>query len=159
SQYSSTQNYRRQELRGVYSELFDVGATSHMVKAGGGYELGEEVLNRVTNGWGAIVALTQNGVPALRTRYYKPQSAQVGQGRTGSLFLQDDVTIRNRTTVNAGILLNRDEFAQQVAGSGGCPATVALKGGAAVYESNGDTCRFLRFGFGDEIQPRLGIAY
>ncbi len=158
-QYSNTQNYRRHELRGVYSEFFDVGATSHMVKAGGGYELGEEVLNRLTNGWGAIVALTQNGVPALRTSYYKPQSAQVGQGRTRSLFLQDDVTIRNRTTVNAGLLLNRDEFAQQVAGSGGCPATVTLKGGAAVYESTGDTCRFLRFGFGDEIQPRLGLAY
>ena len=51
-QYSNTQNYRRHELRGVYSEFFDVGATSHMVKAGGGYELGEEVLNRLTNGWG-----------------------------------------------------------------------------------------------------------
>ena len=38
-----------------------------------------------------------------------------------------------------GVLLNRDEFSQDVAGSGGCPATVALKGGAAVYESNGDT--------------------
>jgi hypothetical protein len=44
-------------------------------------------------------------------------------------------------------------------GSGGCPATVALKGGAAVYKSEGDTCNFLRFGFGDEIQPRLGITY
>ena len=33
-------------------------------------------------------------------------------------------------------------------GSGGCPPTVVLKGGAAVYESTGDTCNFLRFGFG-----------
>ena len=98
-------------------------------------------------------------MPALRTRYYKPQSPQVGQGRTHSLFVQDDVTIGARTTVNAGLLLNRDEFAQVVAGSGGCPATVTLKGGAAVYESNGDTCRFLRFGFADEVQPRLGVAY
>ena len=61
--------------------------------------------------------------------------------------------------MNAGVLLNRDEFSQNVEGSGGCPATVALKGGAAVYESNGDTCTFLRFGFGDEIQPRLGVSY
>ena len=58
-----------------------------------------------------------------------------------------------------GVLLNRDEFSQNVEGSGGCPPTVALKGGAAVYESNGDTCDFLRFGFGDEIQPRLGVSY
>ena len=34
-----------------------------------------------------------------------------------------------------------------------------MKGGAAVYESQGDTCTFLRFGFGDEIQPRLGVSY
>ena len=61
--------------------------------------------------------------------------------------------------MNAGVLLNRDDFSQNVAGSGGCPATVTLKGGAAVYESQGDTCTFLRFGFGDEIQPRLGVSY
>jgi hypothetical protein len=158
-QFSNTQNYRRHEVRGVFSQFLDVGRTSHAVKAGGGYELGEEALNRVTNGWGAIVAQAQDGVPVLRTRYYKPQSPQVGQGRTHSLFAQDDVTIGARTTVNAGLLLNRDEFAQVVAGSGGCPATVTLKGGAAVYESNGDTCRFLRFGFADEVQPRLGVAY
>ena len=158
-QYSNTQNYRRHEVRGIFSQFFDVGATTHMLKAGGGYELGEEVLNRVTNGWGAIVVLTQDGVPVLRARYYKPQSPQVGQGRAHSLFLQDDVTIGNRTTVNAGVLLNRDEFAEKVAGSRGCPATVTLRGGAAVYESSGDTCRFLRFGFGDEVQPRLGVAY
>ncbi len=34
-----------------------------------------------------------------------------------------------------------------------------MKGGAAVYESRGDACTFLRFGFGDEIQPRLGVSY
>src|SRR6185295_9772017 len=158
-QYSNTQNYRRHEVRGVFSQFLDVGHTSHAVKAGGGYELGEEALNRVTNGWGAIVAQSQDGVPALRTRYFKPQSPQKGQGRTHSLFVQDDVTIGARTTVNAGLLMNRDEFSQVVAGSGGCPATVTLKGGAAVYESKGDSCRFLRFGFADELQPRLGLAY
>jgi hypothetical protein len=158
-QYFNTQNYRRHELRGVFSQYFTLGGTSHAFKAGAGYELGEEVLNRVTNGWGAIAAITQDGVPALRTRYYKPQAAQVGQGRTASIFLQDDVTIGDRTTVNAGVLLNRDAFGQIVAGSGGCPSTVTLKGGAAVYESAGDACTFLRFGFGDEVQPRLGVAY
>jgi hypothetical protein len=159
SQFENTQNYRRHEVRGVFSQFFSAAGMSHGLKAGAGYELGEEVLNRVANGWGAIVAITQNNVPALRTRYYKPQAPQVGQGRTHSVFVQDVVTIGSRTTVNAGVLLNRDEFAQQVTGSGGCPATVTLKGGAAVYESTGDTCRFLRFGFGDEVQPRLGVAY
>jgi hypothetical protein len=46
-----------------------------------------------------------------------------------------------------------------VKGSGGCPVTIALKGDAAVYESSGDRCTFLRFGFGDEMQPRIGFSY
>jgi hypothetical protein len=159
NQYSNTQNYRRHETRAVFTQFFDLGRSSHVFKAGGGHELGEEVLSRVTNGWGAIVGITQNGVPALRTRYYTRQSPQVGAGRTWSIFFQDDVALGSRTSLNLGVLMNRDEFSQTVAGSGGCPATVTLKGGAAVYESKGDTCRFLRFGFADEIQPRLGIAY
>ncbi len=159
AQYSNVQNYRRHEARATFSRFFDAGRTSHDLRAGGGYELGEESLNRLANGWGIIAAITQNDVPALRTRYYTPQAPQLGQGRTYSIFVQDDVTVSNRMTVNAGLLLNRDEFAQQVEGSGGCPATVTLKGGAAVYESSGDTCTFLRFGFAKEIQPRLGLTY
>jgi hypothetical protein len=110
------------------------------------------------NGWGTIVNITQAGVPALRTRYFTPQSAQVGQAHTYSLFVQDDVSVGSRGAINVGFLLNRDVFAQHVRGSGGCPA-VTLKGGAAIYESSGDTCSFLRFGFTDEIQPRLGATY
>jgi hypothetical protein len=159
SQYTTIQDYRRHEARATFSRFFDTGRSSHDLKAGGGYEFGEERLNRVANGWGAIATITQSGVPALRARYYTAQPPQLGQGRTYSLFLQDDITVGNRATVNAGLLLNRDEFAQNVAGSGGCPATVTLKGGAAVYESHGDTCTFLRFGFAKELQPRLGITY
>jgi Carboxypeptidase regulatory-like domain len=159
NQYSNVQNYRRHEARGAFTQFFDVGRSSHALKAGVGYEFGEETLNRLANGWGIIANITQDGIPALRTRYFTPQAAQLGQGRTHSLFVQDAVTIASRTSATVGILLNRDEFSQTVAGSGGCPSTVALKGGAAVYESGGDTCDFLRFGFADEIQPRLGVSY
>jgi len=158
-QYTNVQNYRRHEVRAIGSRFFDVGRSSHALKAGVGYEFGQEDLNRVANGWGTIVALTQNGVPALRTRYYTRQSAQLGQGSTYSVFVQDDMTFAARLAVNAGLLLNRDDFAQHVSGSGGCPATITLEGGAAVYESHGDTCTFLRFGFADEIQPRIGVSY
>jgi hypothetical protein len=157
--FGNTQNYRRHELRGTLSRFFDAGKSSHAAKVGGGYEFTEEQFNRVANGWGAIVNVTQNGVPALRARYFTPQAAQRGQGRTYSLFAQDDVSLGTRVFVNAGLLLNRDEFSQNVKGSGGCPATITLKGGAAVYESRGDTCTFLRFGFFDEVQPRLGVSY
>lgn len=159
NQFTSVQNYRRHELRGIVSRFTDIGRSSHNLKAGFGVEFGEERFNRLANGWGIIANITQSGVPALRTRYFTPQVPQLGQALTYSLFVQDSVSVANRISINAGVLLNRDEFSQRVEGSGGCPATVVLKGGAAVYESNGDTCTFLRFGFADEIQPRLGVSY
>src|SRR6185295_5614594 len=61
-------------------------------------------------------------------------------------------------SIALGTLLTRDEFSQEVKGSGGCPPTILLKGGAAIYRSKGDVCNFLRFGFGDEVQPRLGAS-
>jgi hypothetical protein len=157
-QFSNIQNYSRHEVRGTFGQTFDVGRMRHAVRAGGAYEFAEETFNRLANGWGAIVNITQSGVPALRTRYYTPQPPQLGQSRTYSLFAQDDITVGGRLSLNAGVLVNQDEFAQTVDASGGCPA-VSLKGGAAVYESSADTCRFLRFGFADEVQPRLGLAY
>jgi hypothetical protein len=159
NQYSSVQHYRRDELRGTFTQMFGLGPSSHALKAGAGFELAQEAFNRLANGWGLITAITMNDVPALRTRYYTPQPAQIGRGRTYSVFVQDEVTVAQRTSINAGVLLNRDEFSQHVDGSRGCPAAIVLKGGAAVYESSGDTCKFLQFGFGDEIQPRLGISY
>jgi hypothetical protein len=158
NQYTNVQNYQRHEVRGTFTRFFDLRASSHVLKAGAGFEFGQETFNRLANGWGSISTLTVNGVPALRTRYYTAQASQLGQGRTHSLFVQDDMSI-GRTTVNVGVLLNRDEFTQRVQGGSGCPADIALKGGAAVFESNGDRCTFLRFGFGDEIQPRLGVSY
>src|SRR5262245_59373531 len=106
NQYSNIQNYRRHEVRRTFSQFFDLGKTSHALKAGIGYELGEEFLNRLANGWGQIVNITQSGVPALRTRYYTTQPPQLGQGSTYSLFVQDGVTIAKRTSVSGGILLN-----------------------------------------------------
>jgi hypothetical protein len=154
--FSNTQNYRRHELRGTIEQILRPRRTSHAAKAGAGYEFSEEENNRLANGWGTIATINQNGIPALRARYFTAQPAQRGQGRTYSVFVQDDISLGTRLFVNAGLLLNRDEFSQVVTGSGGCPVTVRLKGGAAPFESHGDRCAFLRFGFGDEVQPRSG---
>ncbi len=159
NQYSTSQHYRRHELRGTMSQSFGLGRTSHQVKGGLGYEFTEEALNRLANGWGLIANIPQGGVPALRARYFTPQPAQRGQGFAYSVFLQDEITTARRVTANVGVLLNRDEFAQRLDGSGGCPASITLRGGVAIYESKGDTCHFLRFGFGSEVQPRLGLTY
>ena len=158
-QYDAVQNYRRHEVRATVARSLDLGSTGHLVKAGFGYESGREEYNRVANGWGQIVNQVSNGVPVLRARYFTPQPPQLGDGRTYSLFLQDDLTFGKRWSVNAGVLVNRDEFEEAVAGSGGCPATVLFRGGSALYRSHGDSCTFLQFGFGDEVQPRLGVTY
>jgi hypothetical protein len=159
NQFSSVQNYRRREFRGTFSRTVDFRASQHVVKTGVGYESGSEELNRTANGWGLLASIVQNNVPAVRARYFTPQPPQLGIGRTWSAFVQDDLTIGSRLSINAGVLFNRDEFAQRVDGSNGCPSTVVLKGGAAVYRSSGDVCTFLQFGLGDEVQPRLGVAY
>jgi carboxypeptidase family protein len=158
-QYFNNQNYRRHEVKATFSQFFDTGRLSHEMKVGGGYEFGEEALQRTANGWGTLVRQTSSGIPVIRARYYENQPEQRGLGKTWSMFIQDNITISSRATLNAGLLVNRDEFGQNLKNSNGCPATVTLTGGAAVYDSNGDTCTFLRFGFADELQPRLGLTY
>lgn len=157
-EYTNHQNYKRHEIRAVFSHYLDIGKTGHQIKVGGGYEFGEEELLRVANGWGTMVRLTRGGQPQIRARYYRPQPAQLGQGRTYSIFVQDTMTISQRLSVNAGVLLNQDEFAQDLPGSGGCPTTYQ-PGGTAVFESKGDRCTFIRFSFGDQVQPRLGMNF
>jgi hypothetical protein len=157
-QFTNVQNYYRHEVRATFGEVFDIGTTNHSFKAGIGLEFTEDLFSRTVNGWGAIVSITQDNVPALRARYYEPQAPQIGRTSTHSVFLQDEVVVSLRTSVTAGILLNRDEFGQHVGGSGGCPS-VALTGGPGIYQSKGDTCKFLRFGFADEMQPRVGVTY
>jgi len=161
-EYTNRQDYTRREFKAVFSQYFDIGKTNHQFKVGAGYEFGEEDLNRLTNGWGQISRITAT-VPYYRARYYFEQPSQLGQGRTWSIFAQDAITVGARLTLNLGVLFNKDEFAQDLPGSGGCPDPPFTKsgqaGGTAVFETDGDRCTFVRFDFGDEIQPRLGLTF
>jgi hypothetical protein len=155
-EFSQRIQYRRHEARATFTQFLDIGRTNHEVKAGGGYEFGEEDYFRLTNGWGDLIPQTLDSRPVLRARYYFEQPPQLGQGRTWSAFVQDNLALGRRLTVNAGVLFNHDEFAQDLEDSGGCPSTITLRGGNAPFESKGDRCTFIRYGFGDQIQPRLG---
>jgi len=157
-QFSQRDNFTRHQARAQLSQYFDVGKTGHQLKAGLGWEWSEEDLLRTTNGWGILANSTFGGKKAYRARYYPDQPPQLGQGTTWSIFVQDTMTIGQRFSLNAGVLLNRDAYAQDLAGSGGCPASY-VPGGAAIYESSGDKCTFLRFDFGKEVQPRVGLNY
>lgn len=129
------QNYTRDEVKATLTQFLDFKGTSHQIKAGIGWDEGTEDLTRVSNGWGAVSVVQAN--TQVQARYYPNQPSQLSPGRTWSLFVQDNITIGQRLTINAGLLLNRDEFIQELASRN----------------------TFLTFGFGDEIQPRLGVNY
>jgi len=129
------QDYKRDEIRGTYTRFLQLGRSSHQVKTGFGYEIGEENLTRRANGWGTV-SVVQAGTQ-VQASYYPTQPSQISPGKTYSLFVQDDITISSRLVLNAGVLLNRDEFAQKLA----------------------NTNTFLAFPFGDEVQPRVGVNY
>ena len=129
-------DYKRDEFRSTITQFFDLGQTGHELKGGFGIEEGSETLDRKSNGWGTL-AIVGAGGSQIQATYYPEQPAQVSPGRTYSLFVQDNITIGSRLVVNAGLLVNKDEFSQ-------------------VLQSKNT---FLTFGFGDEIQPRLGVNY
>ncbi|HKC23667.1 MAG TPA: TonB-dependent receptor, partial [Thermoanaerobaculia bacterium] len=74
----------------------------------------------------------------IRARFYTLQPEQTGKARTYSAFVQDTITW-NRLSVNVGVLFNKDDFAQ---------VTLA-----------GVRVNFMSFGWSDEVQPRVGVAY
>lgn len=129
-------NYKRDEFRATISQFFDLGKTGHELKGGVGIEEGSETLERKSNGWGTL-AIVGSGGSQIQATYYPEQPAQVSPGRTYSLFVQDNITIGSRLVVNAGMLVNKDEFSQ-------------------VLQTKNT---FLSFDFRDEIQPRLGLNY
>ncbi|MBL8115193.1 MAG: TonB-dependent receptor [Acidobacteria bacterium] len=131
------QNYKRDELKMSASHFADYAGANHNLKIGVGFETTEEFLLRLTNGWGDLITTTTGGVAAFRARYYPDQPAQRSLSRTYSIYFQDTATW-NRVTANIGMLINRDEFAQDV-GAG--------------------RNTFLSWSWGKEIQPRLGVIY
>lgn len=130
----STQDYKNNSNSVAVTQFFDFGGMSHQVKAGAGYEYGEEHLTRLSNGWGSIQIRTSD----IRATYYADQPPLLGFGKTYSAYVQDSVTVNPRLNVNVGVLLDRDEFGQKW---------------------QGQSITFLKFGFGDEIQPRIGVNY
>ncbi|HEY3053062.1 MAG TPA: TonB-dependent receptor, partial [Thermoanaerobaculia bacterium] len=98
------------------------------------YNYGEEHLSRLSNGWGIVTVLSNQ----IRADYYPDQPPLLGYGKTYSAYVQDSVTVNPRLNLNVGVLANRDEYGQ---------------------EFQGQKLTFLKFGFGDEIQPRLGVNY
>ncbi|MDQ6801127.1 MAG: carboxypeptidase regulatory-like domain-containing protein [Acidobacteriota bacterium] len=128
------QDYKNNQAKVALSQFFDFAGMNHQVKVGAGYEYGEEHLHRSANGWGTITTISGG---RLRARYYPDQPPLLSFGKTYSIYAQDSVTITPRLNVDLGVLSNRDEFGE--------------KGAHALT--------FLKFNFGEQIQPRIGVNY
>lgn len=132
--------YKRNEVKLTASRYVDIGPTQHQIKVGGGYEDDDYNLIRETNGWG-LIRVNRNSagtITGYQARYYLQQPKQFGRSRTYSVFLQDTITA-GRFSANVGLLLNKDEFAQELL--------------------DGRRVTFMKFRFEDQIQPRIGLVY
>jgi hypothetical protein len=146
----SGETYKRDEVKLTASHFLDIAGTQNQIKIGGGAEWIDFTFQRPSNGWGTLIYTTLSGAPAVRARYYVGTPKQVGAARTYSLFLQDNLTA-GQLSVTAGVLLNKEDFSQTCLAGTTCSSTTP---GASDVRYN-----FMSFGWGDEVQPRFGLAY
>ena len=157
--FTNVQNYQRHELRGTFSQFVDIGKTSHTLKArpririrrGGlqphGQRVGRNRQHHAGRGAGAARALLHATNAAAGTDSYL-RAVRPGRHGVGvSHVAQSRASSESRRYVAA-------RRRQRRMPRGG-PAEVVRP----LYESNGDTCTFLEFGFSQEVQPRVGFTY
>jgi hypothetical protein len=136
------QDFKRDEGRLVFQQFASLGDTRHDLRAGVTYDQNEEVLRRVANGWGSI---TWNATTQRYTATYNSiQPPHTGRAKTYGAFLQDQMALGERTTLTAGLLVNKDDYYGEALGA--TPGTKVKK-------------KILTFNWDQEIQPRLGLSY
>ncbi len=153
--------YKRNEIKATLSQYLDIGTTQNQFKIGGGFEDDTNDTVRATNGWGlwatgqtcpTAICGSGHNYPSVRARYYTSQPTQNSLARTYSAFIQDTLTLKN-LTIYAGVLVNKDDFAQV------CPAG-AVCGSATTAPNTSDVrYNFMTFDWSQQIQPRLGITW
>ncbi|MGA7991956.1 MAG: TonB-dependent receptor [Thermoanaerobaculia bacterium] len=140
--------YRRDEAKLTANFFLEAAGTQNQIKIGGGAEFIDLNFLRPTNGWGNLI---YSSTTEVRARYYTNTPQQVGRGRTYSFFLQDNLT-SGPFSATLGVLLNREDFAQLCVAGTICGPTAAVNTATTRYN-------FLGFSWGDEAQPRIGLAY
>jgi hypothetical protein len=169
--FFQTNDFSRTEFRFQSSYLLNGFGATHDVRAGVSYSGNREELDRIANGWGSIILSTSSSCgpadqrPCYRARYWLDQPAQISEGRTWGIFLQDRITWR-RLTLNVGVLMNQDEFIPNDGGQ-----FDILRGDYTIPNAQIPTCAdapgaatctyrdTVTFGFLDQVQPRVGAAF
>ncbi len=136
------QDFERDEIRATFQTFQEWFGLSHDLRFGVTYDENLERLERRANGWGTISwsAATQR----FTATYVSEQPPHTGRGESMGVFVQDQVTVNDRTTLTAGVLVNHDDYYGE--GLGATPGTKTK-------------VKILTFDWDQQIQPRLGIAY
>jgi hypothetical protein len=135
------QDFARDEARLVVQSFAATGAVRHDLRAGATWDRAEERLDRRANGWGAI---TWNAASERFTAtFFSPQPPHTGRATATGLFVQDQLVLGERTTLQLGLLANRDVLYGEAPGSR--PGTKRRQ-------------EILTFAWEDQLQPRLGIT-
>lgn len=138
----NNQDFEREEIRAAYQLFQDLFGTAHDIRVGVNYEESKEVLERRANGWGTV---TWNPTTQLfSVAYISEQPPHTGSGETWGFFVQDQFSVGERTTITAGLLLNKDTYFGEALGS--TPGTKR-------------TIELIEFDWDQQIQPRLGITF
>lgn len=143
----NNQDFLRDELRLTYQLFRSLFGTTHDIRAGVSYEESSERLERRGNGWGLVTYNLNATNPALSTfvgTYTSEQPPHTGRGTAYGVFLQDQFTLGERTTITAGVLINKDDYYGEALGS--TPGTKTKR-------------KILTFDWDQQIQPRLGITF
>lgn len=146
------QDFERDEARLIYQQFATFGDSRHDIRTGVTYDRSEERLDRRANGWGNITFVPGRAAtatapavpPTLSASYVSIQPPHTGRAETYGVFLQDQIAFGDRTTVTAGLLVNRDEYFGE--GLGSTPGTKTK-------------VKILTFDWDQQIQPRLGISF
>jgi len=143
----NNQDFERDEMRLVYQLFRGWFGITHDIRAGVSYEESSERLERRANGWGLVTWNPNAANPAASTfvaTYTSEQPPHTGRGTAYGVFLQDQFTLGERTTITAGLLLNKDDYYGE--GLGSSPGTKTK-------------VKILTFDWDQQIQPRLGITF
>jgi Carboxypeptidase regulatory-like domain len=173
NQYAqNNQSFFRDEGRIEASYFGSFLGATHNIKAGVDYNANLEDVTRVENGWGAITVTTSSNCgsikPCYRARGYPLQPTQKSRATTWGLFLQDQATW-NRLTINAGVLVNRDQYIPDndseflfLSGPVDTPTLSNTTLAGMPCSSNPAPCTYrdrLTFNFAKQWQPRVGASY
>lgn len=138
----NNQDFERDEIRAIFQTFQEWFGQSHDLRFGVTYDENLERLERRANGWGTVT--WSAAARQFTATYVSEQPPHTGRGEAMGVFVQDQVTVGDRTTITAGLLLNHDEYFGE--GVGATPGTKTK-------------AKILTFDWDQQIQPRLGIAY